>query len=111
MNKKDRCPVVDNAQDFLEMLKANKRVIALFYASWCPFCVKILPSFKKHAAAEAGVLLLVKDDREMMADQYDVSVYPTVLFFEMGSVAKRLDGILGRGISAGQLDDFIHSCA
>lgn len=111
MNEKDKCPMVDNDRGLREVLKENHRVIALFYASWCPFCVKILPSFQKHAEGEEGIFLLVKDDREKIADKYSVTVYPTAMMFEMGVISKRLDGVLGVGFTAGQLADFIQSCA
>ena len=41
-----------------------------------------------------------------MADKYSVEVIPTVLFFENGAVVKRLDGILGVGLSEKQLSEF-----
>ena len=34
-------------QDLDVELKKNKKVLALFYASWCPFCVGFVPTFDK----------------------------------------------------------------
>jgi thioredoxin-like negative regulator of GroEL len=101
---------VNNSHDLIKILRATNRVVALFYASWCPFCARFLPIFKKHAAGEGRHFVSVQDDQETIADQYSVKVYPTVLFFENGVVSKRLDGISGVGLDEKQLAEFINSC-
>ncbi len=111
MSMHDKCSLVDTAGGLADTLKEHDHIIALFYASWCPFCVKILPDFKKHAEEGANVFLLVKDDQEVMADHYSVAVYPTAIHFEKGLVSKRLDGVLGVGLRKKQLEDFIASCS
>ncbi len=104
------CVLVDNEQGLKDNLKANERAIALFYASWCPFCVDFLPVFQKCAEGEGLGFLVVQDDQETMGDRYSVEVVPTVLFFEKGKVAKRLDGVLGVGLNEKKLTDFIDIC-
>ncbi len=104
------CVLVDNEQGLKDNLKANERAIALFYASWCPFCVDFLPVFQKCAEGEGLGFLVVQDDQETMGDRYAVEVVPTVLFFEKGKVAKRLDGVLGAGLNEKKLTDFIDIC-
>jgi thioredoxin 1 len=104
------CALVNNDHDLSKILKAKDRVIVLFYASWCPFCVEFLPIFQKHAEKDGQNFVMVQDDRESIADQYSVKVYPTVLFFENGVVSKRLDGILGVGLDEKQLAEFVGLC-
>lgn len=104
------CVLVDNEQGLTDALTAKERVIALFYASWCPFCVDFLPIFQKCAKGEGLGFLFVQDDQETMGDRYAVEVVPTVLLFEKGNVAKRLDGVLGVGLNEKKLTDFIHTC-
>jgi thiol-disulfide isomerase/thioredoxin len=94
----------------MEILRATDRVIALYHASWCPFCVRFLPIFKKHAEKKELHFVIVQDDQETIADQYSVNVYPTVLFFEKGVVSKRLDGVLGVGLDEKQLAEFVSLC-
>lgn len=101
------CALVNNDHDLGEILKTKDRVIALFHASWCPFCVRFLPIFKKHAEKEAHHFVIVQDDQETIADQYSVKVYPTILFFENGVVSKILDGVLGVGLDEKQLIEFV----
>jgi thioredoxin 1 len=111
MKTTERCVLVDNEQGLNDALKANERVIALFYASWCPFCVDFLPVFQKCAEGEGLGFLAVRDDQETMGDRYAVEVVPTVLFFKKGKVAKRLDGTLGVGLKEKQLTAFIQTCS
>ncbi|MCE5263427.1 MAG: thioredoxin family protein [Deltaproteobacteria bacterium] len=110
MGQDDSCQWVDNAHDLAGMLKTGGAVVALFYASWCSFCVKFLPAFQQHAQGNRGRFVIVQDDDEAMAAQYSVDVYPTVLFIEGGTVLKRLDGVLGVGLDEKKLAGFIASC-
>ncbi len=111
METTERCVLVDTEQALKGMLKAKERVIALYYASWCPFCVDFLPVFQKCAQSEGLDFLVVQDDGETLGDRYAVEVVPTVLFFEKGKVARRLDGTLGVGLNEKQLTKFIQACA
>jgi len=101
------CALVNNELDLKEILKAIDKVFVLFYASWCPFCISFLPIFQKHAEGKSRHFVIVQDDQEIIADQYLVKVYPTVLFFENGIVSKRLDGVLGVGLDQSQLVEFV----
>jgi len=104
------CALVNNNNDLIQIVRATDRVIALFHASWCPFCVRFLPIFKKYAEKEGRYFVAVQDDQETMADQYSVKIYPTVLLFENGVVSKRLDGMPRIGLDEKQLTDFVNLC-
>ncbi|HOG12833.1 MAG: thioredoxin family protein [Smithellaceae bacterium] len=106
----ERCASVDNLQDLDQALLADDRVIAMVYATWCPFCRKVLPVFEKWALKEKRRLLLVADDDERAADVYDIDIFPTLILFEKGRIVKRLDGRPGVGLSEKQIADFIKSC-
>ncbi len=106
----DKYVLVDDEHGLNDMLKAKERVIALFYASWCPFCASFLPVFERHAEGEGLCFLAVKDDQECIGDKYSVEVVPTALFFEKGKVSRRLDGLPGVGLNKKQLTDFIQAC-
>ncbi|MHB8829005.1 MAG: thioredoxin family protein [Syntrophales bacterium] len=103
---------VDQQADIEKILAARERVIALWYASWCPFCKKFLPIFEKYAEEGAGHdFLLVRDDQESLGGKYAVAIFPTVLFFENGAISKRLDGVPGIGLTERQLAEFIAACS
>ena len=110
MNSKEPCALVDNEKDLGEILRTKENVIALFYASWCPFCKKFLPIFMRNAEGEHRNFLRVQDDEETMADRYSVKIFPTVLYFEKGIVSKRLDGVPGVGLQEQHLAEFVRSC-
>jgi thioredoxin 1 len=107
MNSEDKIVLIDNENDLNKILKTNDRVIALVYASWCPFCRKFLPVFQQYAQKEQQYFLCVQDDEERIGEKYSIDVFPTVLFFEKGSLSKRLDGERGVGLSEEQLLTFV----
>ena len=111
MKAKGPCTSINNDLDFKELLKAEEKVMALFYASWCPFCVRFLPIYKKHAEREGAHFVMVQDDQETIADPYSIKIYPTVLFLENGVVSKRLDGVPGIGLDEIKLVEFINTCS
>jgi len=104
------CALVDNEADLDVVLKDKDRVIAFVYASWCPFCKKILPVFQELARDGRRNFLLVEDDNESIAEKYVIDVFPTLLFFHTKKVSLRLDGKPGVGLNEKQIKDFIKFC-
>ncbi len=97
---------VDDRQGLDEELKRNEKVLALFYASWCPYCKAFLPVFNKETGSfTAGTVIhvLLDDFNNVLWDDYDVEAVPTVISFEKGKVSRRLDGKLGVGLNGKQL--------
>ena len=93
---------VYSKRDLNVELKKNKKVLALFYATWCPFCVGFVPTFDKKAASsgfESVIHVLLDDYDNPLWDDYDVPAVPTIIYFKEGKVCKRLDAQLGRGLS------------
>lgn len=110
MGTSESCALVDNLRDLEQVLKEKDKVIAMVYASWCPFCRRVLPVFEKQASEAERNLLLVADDEEHVADLYGIDVFPTLILFEKGQVVKRLDGKPGIGLNDKQIADFVQSC-
>jgi len=97
---------VDNKEDLDRQLHENEKVLALFYASWCPYCVRFAPAFDKqvsHFTAATVVHVLLDDYDNPVWDDYNIEAVPTVIFFEKGKVKRRLDGGFGVGLSERQL--------
>ena len=91
-----------------ETLKSKSKAVVLFYASWCPFSQRFLPTFEKYSKSRPeSCLRIVTDDKASLCEKYEVEVVPTVLVFEKGKVKKRLDGAAGIGLSEKQLLDFV----
>ena len=109
MGTNEACASVDNLHDLEQTLRERDSVIAMVYASWCPFCRRVLPVFEKQAREGQRHLLLVTDDNERFADLYGIDIFPTLILFEKGQVVKRLDGKPGIGLNDKQIADFIQS--
>jgi len=93
---------VDSQPDLDLELTKNEKVIALFYATWCPFCTKFVPIFEKKIASYkiASVIHVLLDDYDNpMWDDYEIDAVPTIIFFNKGKILKRLDARLGGGLS------------
>ena len=92
---------VYNKEELDVEVRKSKQVLALFYSSWCPYCMRFVPVFDKKVAS-AGfkkvIHVLLEDNDNQLWDEYNVGAVPTVIFFEEGKVSKRLDGRLGSGL-------------
>lgn len=85
----------------------------MFHATWCGYCLRFTPAFEQAAARNADAALhfaaadISDDDEDPRWGWYGIEVVPTVLLFEGGKVAARLDGVFGRGIKPSDLDAFV----
>ncbi len=103
---------VDNAKELNAILAESEKVMVLFYATWCPYCVRFVPIFdRKIVNFHVGKVIhvLLDDYDNSLWDDYDVEAVPTAVFFEKGKVIKRLDGRLGLGLNEKQLDIWLEN--
>jgi thiol-disulfide isomerase/thioredoxin len=108
---KNNCTSINNEQELERILKTKDKIFIMFYASWCPFSQRFLSIFERCLPeASRQCYTMVVDELPDVCDKYSVEVYPTVIFFEKGKVSRRLDGILGVGLSEEQLRELIHFC-
>jgi thioredoxin-like negative regulator of GroEL len=108
----DACLLLGSEAELEEAVRSRDKLMVLFYASWCPFSQAFLKTFLEHAAAgDPCYARIIVDDGDPLVERYGISVFPTVLFFERGQVARRLDGTFHRGLSRDQLADFARRCA
>ena len=101
---------VSSKDDLGDHLKKSKKVLALFYASWCPFCRRFLPAFDKNYSRCDFKLVLrvnVDDDDNPLWEEYSIGAVPTVILFEEGKVCRRLEGRFGYGLSEKQFEDWL----
>jgi thioredoxin-like negative regulator of GroEL len=98
---------IRNQQELNAILKEKKNAIALFYASWCPYCLRFLPVFKNYTRGQEERFVLAQDDREEMSDTYEIDVFPTAIYFQNGQVVQRLDGTFGFGLDEREFADFL----
>ena len=96
---------VTDEGDLAKQLKATPVVVALFYASWCPFCRNFISVFNKHAGkTDSAVFIRVKidEDENPIWENYSLVAVPSAILFENGVVSRRLDCELGAGLTERQ---------
>jgi thioredoxin 1 len=101
---------VSNERDLESHLQNNKRVLALFYTSWCPYCRIFLSVFNRNSSKRGFNLVLrvrVDNYNNPLWDKYSIDAVPTVLLFHMGKVCRRLDAKFGLGLSEKQLKEWL----
>ena len=81
---------IDNKQrlDLAALVAAADRtVVAEFTAEWCPFCKQIAPVLAEIAREHAGEFEFVvvdTDERQDLAERYEIMTIPAVLVFRGG---------------------------
>ena len=103
---------VTEEADLQKQLKANPKTVALFYASWCPFCRSFLSVFNKHAQnAKSATYIKVKidEDENPIWETYSFEAVPSIILFENGEISKRLDCDLGAGLTEKQFTKWLQT--
>ena len=108
---KNTCASINNEQELEKILKTKDKIFIMFYAPWCPFSQRFLLIFERcMQETSRQCYTMVVDELPDVCEKYSVEVYPSVIFFEKGKASKRLDGILGVGLSEQQLRELIRIC-
>jgi len=96
---------VTTEDDLNKQLATHNRLLALFHASWCPFCRSFVNVFNKHAqnpGKDACIKVLIDDDENPLWETYALESVPSIILFENGQVRRRLDCRLGAGLNEKQ---------
>ncbi len=102
--------IIESESELDKMLSECPSLLVLFYASWCPYSQRFLPIFEKYAEnTQNNLCRVLTDEIKSCKENYSIAVVPTVIFFKNGKIAKRLDGIIGRGLNENQLVEMIDS--
>lgn len=82
------------------MLQGEKILAVVFYASYCPFCLKFSETLKKYYLKEKVSFAKadISDDSSPYWNRYRIDVVPTIVVFKGKIIVDRCDGTLGRGI-------------
>jgi thioredoxin 1 len=103
---------VTEQDELTKHLKMHPRVIALFYASWCPFCRSFLSTFNKQAqnpGKDMYMRVQIDEDENPMWETYTLNAVPSIILFENGEVAKRLDCQMGMGLNEQQFKKWLEA--
>jgi thioredoxin 1 len=101
---------VSDKEELQSLLKDKKGFLALFYASWCPYCTSFRLTFEKWVVKEGfdhGIYVNLDDYENPLWAEYSIDAVPTVIFFNCGKATLRLDGQLGRGLNEIRFRQFL----
>lgn len=88
-----------------DILLSEKPIIALFEASWCPFCRAFKPVMQRSEDDLPWpiVAVLLDDMDDSLWDRYEIEVVPTIMVFKGGEIVFRANGTLGVGLDASDI--------
>ncbi len=83
-------------KSFAELIRTSDRpVLVDFWAEWCGPCRMVSPAVERLAREYSGRLLTVKvnvDEKQALANSYQVQAIPTIMMFFTGQPVMRLQG-------------------
>lgn len=87
--------VIINKDNFeSEVLKSDKPVLVDFWATWCGPCAMLAPTIKEIADENPDIKVCKADVDENMelAQEYKITVVPTVMAFKDGKLVNQISG-------------------
>lgn len=80
-----------------EVLECPLPVVIDFYANWCNPCRRLAPMLErmsKHYADQIRFVKVNTDDEAVLAEQFNVTNLPTLVFLDEGQVVSQLTGLM-----------------
>jgi thioredoxin 1 len=87
-----------------------RSILAVFYASWCPFCRSFLAVFEStmtNKTDSEGALVDISAENNPLWETFKVDIVPTLIGFRDGVAIARKDGTAGVGLGISDLQDVL----
>ncbi len=88
-------------KEFNESVLEREKILAVvFYARYCPFCLKFSKTLEKYYSKKKVDFAKadISDDNSPYWSKYGIDVVPTIIVFRGNTIVDRCDGVLGIGI-------------
>jgi thioredoxin 1 len=83
--------VADEAE-LHELVAEEQSVLVDFHADWCGPCIA-METFLREVTTDATIATVDADEAEALADTFDVTTLPTLLFYADGDLVHRHAGL------------------
>ncbi len=98
-----------NPEEFdSKVLKSNKKIIVLFYTTWCPYCANFKPTFES-AKIETATKMesIIDEDENPLWDRFNIQSVPTMIVFQNGKIISRKDARKHVGLTKSDMDSIL----
>jgi thioredoxin 1 len=94
---------IQSKEHLLGLLKSVDIAVVDFFATWCTPCKDMAAYLEKVQAVnpELPIAKINVDELREVADLFDVTVLPTLLFIYKGNVIHRVNGIDMKSVNTG----------
>lgn len=101
--------IVGEAQFEKEVLTSPRAIAVVFSAHWCPFCRAFMPVIEKRLDdfPDPIVAVILDDWNDPLWDRCSIQVVPSLAVFKGGKLVFRIDGVLGVGLAAADIDRLV----
>ena len=89
---------IKTKEEFLNLIKTNKKVVIDFYADWCGPCKMMAPFFEE-VSNESNETIFAKinvDELESLSSEFEITSIPTLILFVEGNPTNRKVGFLSK---------------
>ncbi len=95
-----------------KVLGSDKKMVVLFYATWCPYCANFKPTFESAKIETANKIgSIIDEDENPLWDRFNIQAVPTMIVFQNGKIVSRRDAKKHVGLTKSDMDSIVRELA